>query len=67
MLPSTCVLPSQRDRIENSKKARQKAYAETHRHLFKHLSNDESGAIPLTAFRDAALSQAMCGCVLIKF
>jgi hypothetical protein len=63
MLPSTCILPSQRTRMENAKKDRQLALAEYNQPLFLRMSTQNPGQIPLSTFSDGELSEAMCGCV----
>jgi len=62
MLPSTCILPSQRERIENAKRTKQASYLTNNRRLFQHLSTAESGHVSFEVLRsNAALSEVLCG------
>ncbi|KAG6891734.1 hypothetical protein C0992_006154 [Termitomyces sp. T32_za158] len=65
MLPSTCILPSQRERIDAKRADKATAFALEYRHLFNLLKQAESppGHIPLTALKSAGASLAVCGYV----
>jgi hypothetical protein len=67
MLPSTCILPSQRERIENAKRSKQAAYVAKNRQLFRHLASAESGHLPLELLRgNPALAEVVCGCAFFS-
>lgn len=62
MLPSTCILPSQRDRIESAKANKQIAAADLYRSIYENiLLKEVGGHIPLASLRgDNASTQALC-------
>jgi len=62
MLPSTCILPSQRDRIETTKTNNQIAASEVYRKVYEDiLLKEEGGRISLAMLsRDNVSSQALC-------
>ena len=67
MLPSTCILPSQRERIENAKRSKQAAYVANNRQLFRHLATAESGHLPLGLLRgNPSLAEVVCGCIFLR-
>ncbi|KAG5653622.1 hypothetical protein H0H81_011848 [Sphagnurus paluster] len=63
MLPSTCILPSQRDRIEEKRTTKSVAYANEYRHIYSQLRAKESpaGHIPIDALKASGASIAVCG------
>ncbi|KAG6862289.1 hypothetical protein C0995_015986 [Termitomyces sp. Mi166 len=63
MLPSTCILPSQRQRIKAKRADKATAFALEHRHIFDLLKQAESppGHISLIALKSAGTSAAVCG------
>lgn len=62
MLPSTCILPSQRERIENAMRTKQASYLTNNRQLFKHLSTAESGRVSFEVLTsNAVLTEVLCG------
>ncbi|KAG5646301.1 hypothetical protein DXG03_003898 [Asterophora parasitica] len=62
MLPSTCILPSQRDRIDEKRTEKAIAYAAEYRHIYTQLKHAESpkGHIPLDALKTTGSSTAVC-------
>ncbi|KAG5716312.1 hypothetical protein E4T56_gene10699 [Termitomyces sp. T112] len=68
MLPSTCILPSQRERIDAKRADKASAFALEYRHIFNLLKLAESpaGHIPLTALRSADAPAAVCGVLRIS-
>jgi LETM1 and EF-hand domain-containing protein 1 len=63
MLPSTCVLPGQRDRINAKARDNQRLVLAENWQLFNLLrkENESSGFIPTLSLENAG---ALCGCVL---
>ncbi|GLB37235.1 putative LETM1-like protein [Lyophyllum shimeji] len=63
MLPSTCILPSQRERIEQKRTEKAIAFATDYRHVYSQLKLKESpsGHLPLDALRMNGASVAVCG------
>ncbi|RDB25375.1 LETM1 and EF-hand domain-containing protein 1, mitochondrial [Hypsizygus marmoreus] len=63
MLPSTCILPSQRDRIEEKRTEKAIAFATDYRHIYAQMKLKESpaGHLPLEALKEAGASIAICG------
>ena len=63
MLPSTCILPSQRARIEEKKTEKAVAYASHYRHLFAQLeqSQNPTGHLLLRALNGGDGPLAVCG------
>ncbi|PFH51987.1 hypothetical protein AMATHDRAFT_74497 [Amanita thiersii Skay4041] len=63
MLPSTCILPSQRIRIEEKKTEKAIAYSATYKSLFTQLKSLESspGHLSLDVLRRPGASEAVCG------
>ncbi|KAF5386050.1 hypothetical protein D9615_002428 [Tricholomella constricta] len=63
MLPSTCILPSQRDRIEEKRTEKAIAYAAEYRHIYAKLKLQESpaGHLPIDALKASGTSIAVCG------
>ncbi|KAG6878534.1 hypothetical protein C0993_004432 [Termitomyces sp. T159_Od127] len=68
MLPSTCILPSQRERIDAKRADKATAFALEYRHIFNLLKQAESppGHIPLTALKSTGASLAVCGILRIS-
>jgi len=65
MLPSTCILPSQRDRIEQKKAIKALDASVTYRTLFAELNGKaQDGKLPLSALRRNGSAAAMCRCAL---
>ena len=66
MLPSTCVLPSQRERIEAKRSEKATAFANDYRHIYAQLKLLETpaGHLPLDTLRIPGASVAVCGQVL---
>jgi hypothetical protein len=62
MLPSTCILPSQRDRIEATRTNKQIAASEIYRRVYDDIRLKEVGGhVPLVSLSgDEASSQALC-------
>lgn len=69
MLPSTCILPSQRARIEEKKADKAVAYAAHYRSLFAQLeqSQNPAGHLSLRALRGGDGPLAVCGYDLFFF
>jgi hypothetical protein len=65
MLPSTCILPSQQQRIEEQRAEKAKAFATQYKLLYDQLKETESpkGFLPLQSLRLQEASTAVCGCV----
>ena len=64
MLPSTCVLTSQRERIDAKRREKQRAYSETMREVF--LKVRKAGPAALTPSLPSDISAiALCGKVLL--
>jgi hypothetical protein len=65
MLPSTCVLPSQRDRIEAKKTEKAIIFAKNYRPLFAHLKSkeDPAGHLSTNFLKEDDASFALCGLV----
>jgi len=63
MLPSTCVLPSQRERIEAKRTEKATAFANDYRHIYAQLKLRETraGHLPLDALSTPGASAAVCG------
>lgn len=63
MLPSTCILPSQRARIEEKKTEKAIAFASSYRQLFANLKLKESpvGHLSTRVLREDQASVAFCG------
>ncbi|KAF9456627.1 hypothetical protein BDZ94DRAFT_1275167 [Collybia nuda] len=63
MLPSTCILPSQRARIEEKRSEKATTFAITHRTLFLSLrSRDQKdGGLTMDALREPGVATAFCG------
>lgn len=40
VLPSTCILPSQKDRIDSNRRKKQRAYASSMRHVFERIRRE---------------------------
>lgn len=66
MLPSTCILPSQQQRIEEQRAEKAKAFATQYKYLYSLLKETESpkGFLPLQSLRLQEASTAVCGYVL---
>jgi LETM1-like protein len=65
MLPSTCILPSQQQRIEEQRAEKAKTFAIQYKYLYGHLKETESpkGFLPLQSLRLQEASTAVCGYV----
>jgi LETM1 and EF-hand domain-containing protein 1 len=64
MLPSTCVLTSQRERIDAKRREKQRTYSETMREVF--LDVRKAGPVALTSSLLSNISAtALCGKVLV--
>jgi len=65
MLPSTCILPSQRQRIDDKRAEKARNFAIEHRHIYAELQRlqDSTGHLPLNSLRLSGASAAMCGYV----
>ena len=65
MLPSTCILPSQQQRIEAKRAEKAKAYATQYKYLYGQLKRSENpkGFLPLQSLQMEGASTAICGCV----
>jgi len=63
MLPSTCILPSQQQRIEEQRAEKAKAFAIQYKYLYGQLKETESpkGFLPLQSLRSQEASTAVCG------
>ncbi|KAF8070279.1 hypothetical protein FPV67DRAFT_1561145 [Lyophyllum atratum] len=63
MLPSTCILPSQRDRIDQKRTEKAIAFATDYRHIYSQLRLKESpaGQLPIDALKMTGASAAVCG------
>ncbi|KAF8629111.1 hypothetical protein AX17_005697 [Amanita inopinata Kibby_2008] len=63
MLPSTCILPSQRARIDDKKTEKAVAFSTLYRPLFVQLRNLENppGHLALDLLRQPGASEAVCG------
>lgn len=66
MLPSTCILPSQRERIQEKKTEKAIAFAEHHRSLLSQLEGkqDPPGHLPMQVLRSDDAALALCGFVI---
>ena len=67
MLPSTCILPSQQQRIEDQRAEKAKAFAIQYKFLYGQLKETENprGFLPLRSLRLQEASTAVCGYVSI--
>lgn len=65
MLPSTCILPSQRARIEAKKTEKAIAFANKYRPLFAHLMMKEgpTGHLSIQNLKENEALFALCGSV----
>ncbi|KAF8647166.1 hypothetical protein AX16_006996 [Volvariella volvacea WC 439] len=65
MLPSTCILPSQRARIEEKKTELALAYQSHYKEVFQRLEKEakQSGLLPLKSIRGDNATMAVCGSV----
>lgn len=65
MLPSTCILPSQQQRIEERRAEKAKTFATQYKYLYGQLKETESpkGFLPLQSLRLQEASTAVCGYV----
>ena len=65
MLPSTCILPSQQQRIETKRAEKAKAFAAQYKYLYGQLkrTEDPKGFLPLQSLRLQEASTAVCGYV----
>lgn len=65
MLPSTCILPSQQQRIEEQRAEKAKAFATQYKYLYSQLKKTENpeGFLPLQSLRLQEASTAVCGYV----
>jgi hypothetical protein len=65
MLPSTCVLPSQRARIETKKTEKAIVFANSYRPLFAQLKlkEDPAGHLSTNILKEDEASFALCGLV----
>ncbi|KAF8813624.1 hypothetical protein BYT27DRAFT_7083804 [Phlegmacium glaucopus] len=63
MLPSTCILPSQQQRIEAKRAEKTKAFATQYKSLYGRLkrTEDPKGFLPLHSLRLEEASTAVCG------
>lgn len=68
MLPSTCILPSQRARIEEKRTEKAIEFAATYRALFLSLRSREQkdGGLAIEALRDPGVATAFCGYVSLS-
>ncbi|KAG6857270.1 hypothetical protein H0H87_007103 [Tephrocybe sp. NHM501043] len=68
MLPSTCILPSQRERIESKRADKATAFALEYRHIYNQLKQAEepAGHLPLTALSLPGASAAVCGILRVS-
>lgn len=69
MLPSTCILPSQRERIDEKRTEKARNFAIEHRHIYNELSRlqEPAGYLPVDSLRLPGASTALCGCVYHLF
>jgi LETM1 and EF-hand domain-containing protein 1, mitochondrial len=65
MLPSTCILPSQQQRMEDKRAEKAKAFATQYKYLYGQLKETENprGFLPLQSLRLQEASTAVCGYV----
>lgn len=63
MLPSTCILPSQQQRIDEQRAEKAKDFATQYKDLYGQLKETESprGFLPLQSLRLQEASTAVCG------
>ncbi len=63
MLPSTCVLPTQRQRIDEKRAEKAHSFALEHRHVYAELRRSENpaGYLPLESLHHPGASTAICG------
>ncbi|PPQ89561.1 hypothetical protein CVT25_012233 [Psilocybe cyanescens] len=63
MLPSTCILPSQRERIETKRAEKAKAFTSQYYNIYAELKRAENptGFLPLPALRLTSAPTAICG------
>lgn len=63
MLPTTCILPSQQQRIEDQRAEKAKAFATQYKYLYGQLKETENpkGFLPLQSLRLQDASTAVCG------
>ncbi|KAF8629939.1 hypothetical protein AX15_003178 [Amanita polypyramis BW_CC] len=68
LLPSTCILPSQRARIEEKKEEKATAFSSIYKPLFSRLRKLENpvGHLPLEVIRQSGASEAICGILRIS-
>lgn len=66
MLPSTCILPSQQQRIEAKRAEKAKVFATQYKYLYGQLKGTENpkGFLPLQSLRLEEASTAICGYTL---
>lgn len=63
MLPSTCVLPSQQERILRKQREKIELYAESMKSEFRSVLERDNAAIPLGSLVTGSELLAMCGYV----
>ena len=65
MLPSTCILPAQQQRIQARRVEKTKAFAAQYKYLYGQLKlmEDPKGFLPLRSLRLQEASTAVCGYV----
>lgn len=65
MLPSTCILPSQRQRIDAKLAEKAQIFAVERRHVYAELKRleDPAGYLSIDRLRLPGSSVALCGCV----
>ncbi|KAG6908387.1 hypothetical protein DXG01_004816 [Tephrocybe rancida] len=69
MLPSTCILPSQRERIETKRADKATAFSLEYRHIYNQLKQAEPpapGLLPLEALTQPGATTAICGLLRIS-
>lgn len=69
LLPSTCILPSQRARIQEKKTEKALAFSVTYRPLFAQLRKLENsiGQLHFEALRQSPAPEAICGYVIVMY
>ena len=67
LLPSTCLLPSQRERIENKRREKQKSFAESMKLVFQEVykRSSEQPELSIDKLLDRTAVVSYSGCVII--
>lgn len=69
LLPSTCLLPSQKERIENKRREKQKTFAESMKLVFQEVYKRavEQPELSVSKLLDRSAVVSYAGCVLVSY